>query len=201
MGKKKPQHHPSTQHIQQVAKGAIAPELSKQLNQQVQEMYKRLQGNLNAQLAGIDLRQSTLEELACDKWKISKDKWAKLLVDKEDSSLGYKESKKPAAKGDLVRGSFSFKADPKGNFSPEQPISFPSLAKEYRLTPEVENAIVGMKKGQSKTISADMSAQKTTEEKLRDGEKAKKLIEFKVTVNRISVKQQPKKEASDAQQN
>jgi len=193
MGKKKPQQHPSAKFVEEVSRKAIEPELSKQIKEQIQALGNQIDRKVSQSLSGLYIRQAVLEDLVVKEFGISPKKWAKLVVDKEDEGLGYKESKKAAAKGDLVRGTLSVRTDPKGDFGPSRKISLFKLAEEYSLLPAVENKIVGMKKGETKTVSVDASAQKTTEDKLRDGEAAIKLVEFKVTVDRVS-SEKPKKE-------
>ena len=184
MGKKKKQQHPSTSHIQNVSESYLKP----YINDQLKVIAQQLARQQLAAMADVLTRVSVLEDLTCKSAKVSKKDLQSLVMTKEDEAWGLKCKKTKAEKGDYLRVSVATREAERKEFEKPVDLHIKTLATTYTVLNTVEDAMVGMKAGDTKEVSADLTDSQTTTDKLKRGADAKKIVHYKITVNRVSAR-------------
>ena len=120
-----------------------------------------------------------------------KSKLAQKVLEIEDESTGFKGVSGPAKEGDMLRVTIQGRGEKDTQFGNPTPMRIRKLLREpYTINKEVEEALVGVKSGQSKivpiTVTNKVKNPKTEELEDRDF-----TYTFKVKVDRISVPLNP----------
>jgi len=153
MGKKKSnpgQNHPSNSFSDTVAQ-AVNQKLLDTIDMQMKRMAISITNNINSSLEDIYARLSTLEDLALEKFNMTKEEFAFLVADKEDAANGL-ESADSVIKGDVVRIEVQTKTVDQAEFQGNSNHKVSDIGSGRTLGLEIENQIIGMSKDEVKEI-------------------------------------------------
>lgn len=165
--KRKKQSHPVNSFEQSVAI-AVARQMNGELQKYAQNIYTELQGNFNRdfgkafRVLGISIE--TLLELLTEKTNITEAEYNEKKLAVEDRIDGFAESSTGVvSEGDRVR--FTIRDTGAENAVTENMMIDNISEKKTQLIGNMDNEILGMKKGEAKTLTVNLGDENTKNEK------------------------------------
>lgn len=190
MGKKKNNKNKGRPSWENSLAKAQLHALTPMIQQEAAKIEYRLERKLIASFADILTHQRVFQDLLYEKFNISETEFADRIAQKEDESWNLVESSVPAKKGDHLRITLQGRIDTDTEFREKRQIRIPTLGKEpFTSRKEIEEALVGRQKRD--VFEVPITQITKVKNKKGELEDQKTVYCFQITVDRISVPQNP----------
>lgn len=181
MGKKKTQgggKH-QTQSFQQLVgqanRDALKPYVEQLVVAHVSNLGNQIAARMFTQLGNIQTRIIALERVLQQKLGLTNEELANLVLDIEDEATGYSKVDRAAQAGDFLRIELATKTSTETEFSRNVKREVASLGSDSDKNPDTKtmnDALVGMKAGETKEIMVGAVAVRLTVNRVSEAPKA-----------------------------